>query len=61
MSGKTKPIPVRLNEETRARLATAADKTNLNRSDILRLSLISGLDQIDKGKIPFPNLQKKSG
>ena len=48
---KTKPIPVRLDDRTRARLNNAAKRLGSNASSIIRFSIYNQLPQIEAGRI----------
>jgi len=48
---KTKPIPVRLDPKTCARLDSAAEAIGGNRSTIVRLAILNQLPDIEAGRI----------
>lgn len=52
---KTKPIPVRLDKDTRTRVDAAAKKMASNRAAIIRLAIVLLLPDIEAGKITFKN------
>lgn len=48
---KTKPVPVRLDTNTRARLRNAAKKMGSNSSAVIRFSILQQLPEIERGTI----------
>lgn len=48
---KTRPIPLRLDEELRNRVYTAARRLGTSRSAIVRLALLNQLTEIESGVI----------
>lgn len=50
-SGKTRPIPIRLDKELRERLKRAAKMMGSNSSAIMRFSIMQQLTHIESGTI----------
>lgn len=48
---QTKPVPVRFDETTRARLGRAAKKLSSNRAAVVRLAVYQLLPEIEAGSI----------
>lgn len=48
---KTKPIPIRLDDNTKARLDRAAKRLGSNRSAIIRFAILNQLPPIERGRV----------
>jgi hypothetical protein len=57
---KTKPIPVRLDDETIARLQTARQMLgNASMSAVIRFAIYSQLPEIEAGHLRIPQIKKE--
>ena len=51
---KTKPIPVRVDADTRARTDRAAKQLGITRAGIIKIALRSKLVEIESGRLNIP-------